>query len=316
MRNFRYWLVIILKTIISAATFAIVSFFLNSCEVKADTYSRTPTTYNLCKFEGTDYWNTRPIYSSSDSYYSIHDYACSQYGYRFELNKPGTYNLKFSIQGTIYYDSFTAPPVTINGRNLCTSTVITRKNPNGNYIGPVVNYECNDVKIDDTTLEIRFSPLYNSSLPSTTTMTYGWISALIVSLSSVGIQEDINQSIKDTQDTIKDSNTDEAQDSASGFFNGFDNNDHGLSGIITAPLTLIQKFNSDTCNSIKLDFKGTTTEIPCGSYLFDRPGFSQFLIVYNSIVGGLICYGAFKGIRKKVEDFKNPDDSKVEVLDL
>ena len=33
-------------------------------------------------------------------------------------------------------------------------------------------------------------------------------------------------------------------------------------------------------------------------------------------MGGLISYGALKGIFSRVQDFKNPDDSKVEVIDL
>ncbi len=128
--------------------------------------------------------------------------------------------------------------------------------------------------------------------------------------------DEVGDKVGDMNDTIKDSNTDEAQNSANGFFNGFEDNDHGLSGIVSAPLTLITKFNSPTCTPVKLNFKGNEVELPCGSYLYDRPGMQPVMVVYNTIVGGLLAYGAVCGIRKKVDDFKNPDDSKVEVLDL
>lgn len=125
---------------------------------------------------------------------------------------------------------------------------------------------------------------------------------------------DVNNSINNVNDSITDSNVDSS--SASGFFNNFSNNDHGLSGIVSSPLRLVKAFTSNTCTPAKFDIYGKDVELPCSTYLTNREDVKPFYIAYNIIMGGLISYGCLIGIRKKVDDFKNPDDSKVEVMDL
>lgn len=124
----------------------------------------------------------------------------------------------------------------------------------------------------------------------------------------------VNNSINNVNDSITDINVDSS--SASGFFNSFSNNDHGLSGIVSSPLRLVNAFTSNTCTPAKFSIYGKEVELPCSTYLTSRDDVKPFYIAYNVIMGGLISYGALLGIRKKVDDFKNPDDSKVEVMDL
>lgn len=125
---------------------------------------------------------------------------------------------------------------------------------------------------------------------------------------------EINNSIKDTNDTMKDDNIDTS--SSNSFFNNFKSSDHGLTGIVSAPLKIINQFTTTTCKSVNIDFLGAKADLPCGSTLWGREDLKTFVDIYNVIMGGLISYGALKGIFSRVQDFKNPDDSKVEVIDL
>lgn len=128
----------------------------------------------------------------------------------------------------------------------------------------------------------------------------------------------INNGQYDTIGDINDSITSPDVDSDTGnsFFNDFENNDHGLSGIITAPISLIQKLTEGNCSTIEISIMGKNLDMPCGSTLFGREDIQSFVTSFNIIVGGLICYGAVRGIWKTIEDLKNPDESKVEVMDL
>ncbi|MDE6141250.1 MAG: hypothetical protein K2G03_01465 [Bacilli bacterium] len=122
---------------------------------------------------------------------------------------------------------------------------------------------------------------------------------------------------QDTMDTITNGDVSGAESTGSGFFESFENNDHGLSGIVSSPLRLIKSFSSSKkCYPLPLTMMNKTVYLPCSSYVTDMKGFDYFYYIYNLIVGGLIAYGCCKGFFKEVENLKNPDDSRVEVMDL
>lgn len=127
---------------------------------------------------------------------------------------------------------------------------------------------------------------------------------------------DINDSINKVEDSINNSDISGSSSTAGDFFNGFENESHGISGIVTAPLKLINSFNSDSCTAVVFSIWGKEFNLPCGTDFFNRSDIKPFIDIFNIIVGGLISYGAVRGIFKKIEDLKNPDDSKVEVIDL
>lgn len=127
--------------------------------------------------------------------------------------------------------------------------------------------------------------------------------------------DDVNNSVNDVKDSITDSNVDDSTSTGSDFFSGFTTESHGLTGIVSSPLRLINSMTNQ-CSTVTIDFRGTPLNLPCGSYLFDREDVKPFVQIYNTIVGGLLAYGCARGIYKRVEDFKDPDNSKVEVLDL
>lgn len=135
---------------------------------------------------------------------------------------------------------------------------------------------------------------------------------------------DINNSIKNqteeqkkTNETLTDDNTQQAQDSAGGFFNDFTTDTHGLTAIITAPLSLISNITSASCSPlvIPLPYVDKDLTLPCMGAIYSNY-FGSFLSIYQMITFGIVAYWVCVRIFNLVKDFKNPDHDEIEVLDL
>lgn len=121
-----------------------------------------------------------------------------------------------------------------------------------------------------------------------------------------------NQGLKDL---IKDPYVNSTK--VSSFWNDFDNEDFGLTSIVRMPLSLIQKISNGVCTPYNVTILSTTISMPCGNTIFwDREDVSTFKIFWNIFWGGSICYGIGISIYKMVHNFKDPDNDKVEVIDL
>lgn len=174
-------------------------------------------------------------------------------------------------------------------------------------------------------------PLNDLMLDNQTTQT----SILNDILSSIKSDGSINQQIKEntekqleeqkkqleeqkkTNETLKDDNTQGAQDSAGGFFNDFTTDTHGLTAIITAPLSLISKISSASCSPlvIPLPYVDKDLTLPCMGNIYSTY-FGSFLSIYQIITFGVVAYWVCVRIFNLVKDFKNPDHDEIEVLDL
>lgn len=147
-----------------------------------------------------------------------------------------------------------------------------------------------------------------------------------------GIQNAINSNLEQTKelinntivtngklDNINDSMTNDDIDTsgANSFFEDFESKDHGgLSTLITAPLNVIVKI-TDKCKPIVIDVLGKNITLPCGDTLFwDRPDVKTFRAIWNVIVCGPILYYLLIKLYKVIEGLKNPDDDRIEVVDL
>lgn len=128
--------------------------------------------------------------------------------------------------------------------------------------------------------------------------------------------ENLNEQ-KKTNQTLTDDNTQGAQDSAGGFFNDFTTDTHGLTAIITAPLSLISKITSSSCSPLvlPLPFVDKDLTLPCMGAIYSQY-FGSFLSIYQLITFGIIAYWVCVRIFNLVKDFKNPDHDEIEVLDL
>ena len=129
--------------------------------------------------------------------------------------------------------------------------------------------------------------------------------------------DDTNQAINDVNDTLKDDDTKGAQDSAGGFFNDFTTDTHGLTGIITAPLSLIKSITSSSCSPlvIPLPYVDKDLTLPCMGTIYSNY-FGSFLSIYQLITFGIVAYWVCVRTFNLVKDFKNPDHDEIEVLDL
>lgn len=154
-------------------------------------------------------------------------------------------------------------------------------------------------------------------------------------LKSIKSDNSINQQVKDntekqleeqkkqleeqkkTNETLKDDNTQGAQDSAGGFFNDFTTDTHGLTAIITAPLSLISSITSSSCSPlvIPLPYIDKDLTLPCMGAIYSNY-FGSFLSIYQVITFGIVAYWVCVRIFNLVKDFKNPDHDEIEVLDL
>ena len=126
-------------------------------------------------------------------------------------------------------------------------------------------------------------------------------------------QDKTTNAINEVNDTMKDSNIDDK----TGFFTGFQNNDHGLSSIITLPLQTIQDLANNNCValSVPIPYTNSSVTLPCmknfyRNYIPDI--YDIWQIVSFGIISYLICIDVFK----MVKGFKDPNEDKIEVLDL
>lgn len=136
--------------------------------------------------------------------------------------------------------------------------------------------------------------------------------------------DDVNQNLDETNDKLDDlnnnitnSDTSGAEDIAGGFFDDFDNEDYGLSDIITMPLQVINNITSATCSPLELPlpFVDTDVTLPCMYDIYETH-FAGFLTIYQTITFGIVAYWVCINIFRMVKNFKNPDNDEVEVLDL
>lgn len=122
---------------------------------------------------------------------------------------------------------------------------------------------------------------------------------------------------KKTNDTLKDDNTDEANTKGSGFFNSFTSESHGLSGIVTAPLQMLQSLTTATCKPLKfkLPFVDNEVTLPCMRSIYEQH-FGVFFTLWQTITTGLISYTVCLNFYKKIRDLQNPNNDRIEVLNL
>lgn len=122
---------------------------------------------------------------------------------------------------------------------------------------------------------------------------------------------------KKTNDTLKDDNTDEASTKGSGFFNSFTSESHGLSGIVTAPLQMLQSLTTATCKPLKfkLPFVDNEVTLPCMRSIYEQH-FGVFFTLWQTITTGLISYNVCLNFYKKIRDLQNPNNDRIEVLNL
>lgn len=117
---------------------------------------------------------------------------------------------------------------------------------------------------------------------------------------------------------VMDSNTTEAEEEASSFFEDFDAPDiGGLSAIITAPLNTIRNLLNSSCSNLvlPLPYVDEDLTLPCMNTIYTEH-FGAFFSIYQTIVLALIAYRCIRSIFFDIHGFTNPNDDRIEVMDL
>lgn len=130
-------------------------------------------------------------------------------------------------------------------------------------------------------------------------------------------QSVINQQQNSTQQMLDD-NTTQAQDDAEGFFSSFSTPDvGGLSAIITAPLNTIRSLLNSTCTNLvlPLPYVDKDLTLPCMNDIYTQH-FGLFFTLYQTIILAIISYRCIRSVFFDIKGFSNPDDDRIEVMDL
>lgn len=132
--------------------------------------------------------------------------------------------------------------------------------------------------------------------------------------SIINSQNNTTNAVNDVNDTLNDDNV--SSSTGSSFFNDFQSDSHGLSGIVTAPLRLIQSLSSSTCSSLvlPLPFVSENATLPCMSIIYNQ--FPTFYSLWQLITTGLIAYWVLIKIFGHVKGMQNPTDDRIEVFNL
>lgn len=127
-----------------------------------------------------------------------------------------------------------------------------------------------------------------------------------------------NDSVNRVNETLRSDDTTGAESEAQGFFDDFETEDQGgLSSIITAPLSLIENLDSNTCQPLTLNipFINQSFQLPCLTPIYEE-NFGTFLTIYQSVITGFVAYWVCIRIYSMIKAFKDPEDDKIEVIDL
>lgn len=123
----------------------------------------------------------------------------------------------------------------------------------------------------------------------------------------------------ETMNFFNNENTTQAESEANNFFENFTSQDNGgISSIITAPLSAISGLASATCSPITLPIPYLDNKqlvLPCMSAIYIEH-FGAFFSLYQTIIFGVVAYRMLVSIFMMIQGFKNPDDDKIEVVDL
>lgn len=120
-------------------------------------------------------------------------------------------------------------------------------------------------------------------------------------------------------DEVQENNSkfDESIPGLGGFFENFNDNDFGLSSIVTIPLNFIKSLVNNSCVPVRLPlpFLDKDVYLPCLTPIYEEY-FGDFLTLYQTIMHGLVCYYVLVHLFALVKGFRDPDDDKIEVLAL
>lgn len=121
------------------------------------------------------------------------------------------------------------------------------------------------------------------------------------------------QQLAEAQAEVSDNDTDAMQE----WLEDFTSDTYGLTSIITAPLETISSLTNKTCSPLNLPipYVNETLTLPCMSTIYSNT-FGSAFTMYQTITTALIGYWCVVRMFAIVKGMKDPNDDKIEVVDL
>lgn len=285
----------VLSSPINASSFDYISFTLSMSQpLQVNTSTNVTST-----IEGQDYcdrWKWRTI----DSYNNVIEWYCE----RVDQSDDSTITDREYIE---YIQSITNTNISArlqtqnSGWEMCTFNDTTIVCPTRGGMITQIDIYINFKATRETTFKLGISRM-------------GEQLKLIDTVSAI---EQQTQQQQQQHQEMMDSNTTTAEDDAEGFFDDFEVDLGGLSGIVTAPLSTIQSLLNSTCTNLvlPLPFVNSNLTLPCMDTIY-RDNFGAFYTLYQTIILGIIAYRCIMSIFFDIKGFTNPSDDRIEVMDL
>lgn len=304
---------------------SLVSFIVKSCEVKAESFtpgtleafttvSSSRATGNLNYFMyGLDYYssNLSEAYGLYGLYAVTNNTTPGNYFSFFALSLAPSTTGYLQLSDSSYVSCNPANSSVVDGWNVYAFTCNLPNNVTVYKYGITVSnaVPSPNIKISKLTYFADASSSQINEIQSS-------ISSVFNNISNVANNvKDVENAVKDTNDTMKDDNIDTS--SSNSFFNNFSNNQHGLTGVINAPLKFIQSLSNNTCSNVSLTipFVNETFNLPCFSSIY-KENFNLAYTIYQVVISALVGYWVCVKIYAMVKGFKDPTDDRIEVMDL
>ena len=311
-----------------------VEFTTEVKEISASYFNISNQSAFTCNDWENCQWTMQPNTSGTEQGFGIHitNYDTTGFDFAqftFSLSQP-IYDEQLENQGQVICTEWTQR----NSTYICTDTFISTLGDtelvqptlnNLNLRARVVYSDTNSIGCDIqnnkiicptyrkqiATLEIHYLWQYNNQ-NTYATLLFSRIANNLVYNSS-------GNAINNQTQVITDTNTTEANTTATNFFSNFTDTDNGgISSIITAPLTAISGLVNATCTQLTLPIPyldNSELVLPCMSAIYTEH-FGQFFTLYQTIIFGAIAYRMLISLFMMIQGFKNPDDDKIEVVDL
>lgn len=300
----------ILKRLIVYILIAFAMFIISTFNVKAATGG--PSGYN-------DIWVNNNRYNKSGS---LNQYNGTTY-YTITTNRENVDMIQIAIDnlsGTtipnditfnvVMYGTIYNPQVNINeyqSKSFGQSCTIINEN-HYNLSTDFTQYELN-VKCEGISLNKNYMVSLSGG-----TFLYGGISPTITYIQTNN-NEQLNQNIENVNNSINDDNitSSDADDLVN---NEAFTDSTGLESVIQLPLNMVNSL-SNTCQpiSITIPFINYTGTIPCMSTIYSQH-FGSLYTLLKVVINGFFVYRLLLKVYELVHSAKQPDEDKLEVIDL
>ena len=283
----------------------------------------TKISLNYLQYAGNTYYNFRVPYESNTysvnilALNSVNNIDVTDYDYVL-MNVVTTNNYyfssaKFTTSGVFGYaltSNYSAPP-----------TIASTTNLNSSSYSYLIKFDVTDLTTLNGNLDFYFTQPINTFGQGIAEQADVYIDLqLYLGKNGDSVASAIDKNTEQNKkfyDDVLDTDTSDSQTKGSNFFKNYNSNSHGLSGIITAPLKFLQSLTGAKCSPLKfeLPFVKKEVQLQCMKSIY-QAHFGVFYTLWQTLTTGLIAYTVCLNFYKKIRDLQNPDNDKIEVLNL